>query len=39
MARTKKPGGGTPPEPQLSLDEQIKKLLAAGKKRGTLTYE
>jgi RNA polymerase primary sigma factor len=40
MARQKKPGipaGGE--APQLSLDEQIKKLLAAGKKRGTLTYE
>ena len=38
MARTKKPTGGGEP-PALSLDEQIKKLLAAGKKRGTLTYE
>jgi len=37
MARTKKTA--TAEAPALSLDEQIKKLLAAGKKRGTLTYE
>ncbi|MDB5026427.1 MAG: polymerase, sigma 70 subunit, RpoD subfamily, partial [Candidatus Eremiobacteraeota bacterium] len=39
MARTKKQAAATADAPQLSLDEQIKKLLAAGKKRGTLTYE
>src|ERR1700685_4652604 len=39
MARTKKTAAATAEAPQLSLDEQIKKLLAAGKKRGTLTYE
>jgi RNA polymerase primary sigma factor len=39
MARTKKQTAAAAETPQLSLDEQIKKLLAAGKKRGTLTYE
>jgi len=39
MARTKKAAAATADTPQLTLDEQIKKLLAAGKKRGTLTYE
>src|ERR1700685_4837542 len=39
MARTKKSAAETAEAPQLSLDDQIKKLLAAGKKRGTLTYE
>src|ERR1700682_639717 len=39
MARTKKPAAAAAETPQLSLDEQIKNLLAAGKKRGTLTYE
>ncbi|MBC5800704.1 MAG: RNA polymerase sigma factor RpoD [Candidatus Eremiobacteraeota bacterium] len=44
MAR-KKPSGGasataTPPStPALPLEEQIKKLVERGKKRGTLTYE
>src|ERR1700738_3214782 len=37
MARTKKTA--TAETPALSLDEQIKNLLAAGKKRGALTYE
>jgi RNA polymerase primary sigma factor len=39
MARTKKSAAATAEAPQLSLDEQIKKLLERGKKRGTLTYE
>jgi len=39
MARTKKTAAATAEGPQLSLDEQIKKLLERGKKRGTLTYE
>jgi RNA polymerase primary sigma factor len=39
MARTKKSAAATADAPQLSLDEQIKKLLERGKKRGTLTYE
>src|SRR6202790_5414152 len=39
MARTKKTAAATAETPQLTLDEQIKKLLAGGKKRGTLTYE
>src|SRR4030088_651012 len=39
MARTKKQTAPAAEAPQLSMDEQIKKLLAAGKKRGTLTYE
>jgi RNA polymerase primary sigma factor len=38
MAR-KKAATATVDAPQLSLDEQIKKLLERGKKRGTLTYE
>src|ERR1700684_649363 len=38
MARTKKTAPAAE-APQLSLDDQIKKLLAAGKKRGTRTYE
>jgi RNA polymerase primary sigma factor len=38
MARTKKPTA-TADAPAPSLDEQIKKLLERGKKRGTLTYE
>jgi RNA polymerase primary sigma factor len=39
MARAKKTTGPAADAPQLSLEEQIKKLLTAGKKRGTLTYE
>jgi RNA polymerase primary sigma factor len=39
MARAKKSAAATADAPQLSLDEQIKKLLDRGKKRGTLTYE
>ncbi|HEY0614014.1 MAG TPA: sigma-70 family RNA polymerase sigma factor, partial [Candidatus Elarobacter sp.] len=39
MARSKKQTAPAAETPQLSLDEQIKKLLAAGKKRGSLTYE
>src|SRR6202165_6036612 len=39
MARTRKTAAATAETPQLTLDEQIKKLLARGKKRGTLTYE
>jgi len=39
MARTNKCAAVCAEAPQLSLDEQIKKLLERGKKRGTLTYE
>src|SRR5579875_1105923 len=39
MARTKKPATATADAPAPSLDEQIKKLLERGKKRGSLTYE
>jgi RNA polymerase primary sigma factor len=39
MARTKKTAAATAEAPQPSLDDQIKKLLEKGKKRGTLTYE
>ncbi|MEA2663798.1 MAG: polymerase primary sigma factor, partial [Candidatus Eremiobacteraeota bacterium] len=39
MARTKKSAAATVEAPPVSLEEQIKKLLATGKKRGTLTYE
>jgi RNA polymerase primary sigma factor len=39
MARTKKSAGPATDAPQPSLEDQIKKLLSAGKKRGTLTYE
>jgi len=39
MARTKKSATATADAPPVSLEEQIKKLLEKGKKRGTLTYE
>ncbi|HEY4440321.1 MAG TPA: RNA polymerase sigma factor RpoD [Candidatus Elarobacter sp.] len=39
MARTKKTTGPATDAPQIPLEDQIKKLLAVGKKRGTLTYE
>ena len=36
MARPKKPAAAAADAPQLSLEEQIKKLLAAGKKRALM---